>query len=213
MDTLNGTTVHPSCITLLLTALANYGGTGTEEIPLNKWRSQVPRSCVLVREHPLSGGTNSSVIFFWRQKKDGRSLLSQEGLHVRYDIIDLHADVLLGAKRRDPVIIGFPIDMAISLLADVALERGDESILHEAPAEIFRKVLNLNKYEFNYQKAPIAVAHEYFNPGLNIYEAGLSEREILRTMIDSAKETFIVRAKDPTQYATLILNNINSIRS
>jgi len=95
----------------------------------------------------------------------------------------------------------------------VILERGDESILHEAPAEIFRKVLNLNKYEFNYQKAPIAVAHEYFNPGLNIYEAGLSEREILRTMIDSAKETFIVRAKDPTQYATLILNNINSIRS
>ena len=57
------------------------------------------------------------------------SLLSQEGLHVRHDIINLHADVLLGAHRRDPVIIGFPIDMAISLLADVALERGDESIL------------------------------------------------------------------------------------
>jgi hypothetical protein len=91
----------------------------------------------------------------------------------------------------------------------VVLERGDESIIPEAPEEVFRKVLNLNRYEFNYQKAPIAVAHEYFNPRLNIDEACLSERKILRTMIDSALETLVVRANDATRYASLIINNFN----
>lgn len=90
----------------------------------------------------------------------------------------------------------------------VILERGQEGVFHEEADEAYRKALNLNRYEFNYHRAPIIVAHEFFNPGLNIDEACLSERKILREMIDSAKELLVVRTNDASRYAGLLIDHL-----
>ncbi|ORJ55879.1 hypothetical protein B5V00_14885 [Geothermobacter hydrogeniphilus] len=88
------------------------------------------------------------------------------------------------------------------------LERGDEGVFHEKSDEAYRKALNLNRYEFNYHRAPMLVAHEFFNPELNLDEACLAERRILRTMVDSAKELLVVRTTDATRYAGLMLDHL-----
>lgn len=46
----------------------------------------------------------------------------------------------------------------------VILERGSESVEVVEAAEAERKAINLNRYEFNYVKAPALVAYEFFNP-------------------------------------------------
>ena len=96
-----------------------------------------------------------------------------------------------------------------ALITHIAiLERGEEAVLPESPDEAYRKALNLNRYEFNYHKSPMVVAHEFFNPELNIDEACLSERRILREMIDNAKVRMMVRTNDASRYAGLMLRKL-----
>jgi len=61
-------------------------------------------------------------------------------------------------------------------------------------------------FEFNYHKAPLIVAYEFFNPTLNIAAACEAETDILKKLIETAKERVIIRTNDPTQYTSLALN-------
>lgn len=88
----------------------------------------------------------------------------------------------------------------------VILERGETSIQRVSPDEAFRKIANLNRYEFNYRKAPLIVAYEFFNPSLNIEAACQTERNILKGLINNARELLVVRTPDATEYASLILD-------
>jgi len=88
----------------------------------------------------------------------------------------------------------------------VILERGTTSVQQETPEEVHRKILNLNRFEFNYHKSPLIVAYEFFNPTLNIAAACEAESDILKKLIETAKERVIIRTNDPTQYTSLALN-------
>jgi hypothetical protein len=90
------------------------------------------------------------------------------------------------------------------------LERGDDCILEEDRSEVLRRVLNLNRYEFNYHKAPAVVAHEYFNGGFDTEAAQRAEREVLRNVVTTAGACWVVRSMDPTRYARMLLDRVRS---
>lgn len=74
--------------------------------------------------------------------------------------------------------------------------------------EAFKKIINLNRYEFNYHKAPLTVAYEFFNPSLDLENAVQSERRILKNLIDKTDKVFVVKSPDATKYAQLIIDTI-----
>lgn len=89
------------------------------------------------------------------------------------------------------------------------LERGQSASVTDLDhEEAQRRIQNLNRYEFNYQKAPFNVAYEYFNPGVNIEHAYQTEKRISQVLITNAKKLLLVRADDPLQYAPLLLNSL-----
>lgn len=89
------------------------------------------------------------------------------------------------------------------------LERGQSASVTDLDhEEAQRRIQNLNRYEFNYQKAPFNVAYEYFNPGVNIEHAYQTEKQISQVLITNAKKLLLVRADDPLQYAPLLLNSL-----
>ncbi|MCA9234355.1 MAG: hypothetical protein KDA44_02735 [Planctomycetales bacterium] len=87
----------------------------------------------------------------------------------------------------------------------VVLERGESGVRTIGDDEAFQKLRNLNRYEFNYCRAPMLVAHEFFNPKLDIEGAHRAEAEILQTLASNADETLAVTTLDPPRYADLIL--------
>ncbi len=90
----------------------------------------------------------------------------------------------------------------------VMLERGEQRVQSVGIDEAFRKVRNLNRYEFNYHKAPLVVAHEFFNPELDIEGACQAEDSILRQLMQSVEHRLVVRSMEPTRYASMILEAI-----
>jgi hypothetical protein len=87
----------------------------------------------------------------------------------------------------------------------IILERGSTEVCEEASDEAYRKIVNLNRFEFNYHRAPLVVAYEFFNPSLDIDSAWNAERDILRRMIVDARHRLVVRTDDATQYTPLIM--------
>lgn len=120
-------------------------------------------------------------------------------------------ELLPGAKRT-PINEYVSDDRIISrskITHAVILERGQTSIVEASEDEAFRKALNLNRYEFNYHKAPLAVAYEYFLPQLAIDDSYYAERRILREVMQNAAQRWIVRTADATRYAGMVLNALD----
>jgi hypothetical protein len=87
----------------------------------------------------------------------------------------------------------------------VVLERGAKGVQASSVSETWRKAVNLNRFEFKYNSAPLLVAHEFFNPELGLDAAAAEERRLLQAIVDSAQERLVVRSDDPNDYASLIL--------
>lgn len=89
------------------------------------------------------------------------------------------------------------------------LEPGERpGVIEVSRDEAHRRILNLNRYEFNYQKAPFNVAYAYFNPNLDLEQAYQSEKQISYSLIRNSDRPLVVRANNPLQYARLILDNL-----
>lgn len=91
----------------------------------------------------------------------------------------------------------------------VILERGRETVEPLDAKEATRKAVNLNRYEFNYMKAPTLVAYEFFNPGLNLSSSVATEVRIIETLVRSGAEAWVVRSPDATRYASLVMGLLN----
>ncbi len=93
------------------------------------------------------------------------------------------------------------------------LERNDhEAVLPLDREQAVVKAMNLNRYEFNYLKAPTLVAYEYFNPRLALDEALTRERDILTSVVTKAEETVLVQTRDASRYASLIVDHLTRSR-
>ncbi|PSL41563.1 hypothetical protein B0H99_102247 [Planomicrobium soli] len=67
------------------------------------------------------------------------------------------------------------------------------------------KLMNLNRYEFNYLRSPLLTAYEFFNPGLMIDEGLIKEREILTALVNNSQKAFTLKRENPTHYAEALL--------
>ena len=90
----------------------------------------------------------------------------------------------------------------------VLLERGDEHVRAVDVDEAYRKMRNLNRYEFNYHKAPLIIAYEYFNPQWNIDSAYRTEEESIRRLLRESNHVWVVRSENPTRYADMLIEAI-----
>jgi hypothetical protein len=85
------------------------------------------------------------------------------------------------------------------------LERGERSVSRVDRSEAFRMIANLNRFEFNYHRAPLITAYEYFNPRLDVWRAMEAERATLRKMVEVAPEVLLIKSPSPTEYAETII--------
>jgi len=105
--------------------------------------------------------------------------------------------------------IGMDRIKKVSKVTDVAiLERGPQSITQDKEDGL-RKLINLNKYEFNYHKAPAVVVFDYFNNNFSPDKMYLKEKEILKKLLDNTNY-YCVMESNALNYATSILDKIKS---
>jgi len=93
-------------------------------------------------------------------------------------------------------------------VADFAiLERGTGGIVRELSNEqLLFLIHTLDRYEFNYMRAPAVVAYSYFNPTVDIQAAQDAEVKILRKMISNSSDAYLVRSNSALDYFELIHN-------
>ncbi|MDH7602744.1 MAG: hypothetical protein QHI38_11420 [Armatimonadota bacterium] len=88
----------------------------------------------------------------------------------------------------------------------VVLERGDEQVVRCSPQDALGKLANLNRFEFWYHKSPLITAYEYFNPDLDVAGAAQTEKRLLLKIAENARQVLVVRALDPSRFASLTLD-------
>lgn len=88
------------------------------------------------------------------------------------------------------------------------LDRGNNSIKDIPQQEAFERINTLDRYEFNYMRAPVIIAYEYFNRNTNIEKAYETERLLLKEMISNAAFVRVVSTDDALRYATIIKDEL-----
>lgn len=109
-------------------------------------------------------------------------------------------------KAIDTYIGGERILMKSKATDVVVLERGNSEVSRDN-SDAFRKLLTLNRYEFNYHKAPTMVVLSYFNPEFsqeNMYEC---EKEILSKLLENT-EYMCVTDMNAMNYSDIVYREI-----
>ncbi|RAZ69717.1 hypothetical protein [Planococcus maitriensis] len=116
-------------------------------------------------------------------------------------------------KKPDPITeyVGEQTLLDQQVVTHVAiLERGEDYVAEQGEAVALQKLMNLNRYEFNYLRSPLLTAYEFFNPELKIDQALANEREILTKLIRGSEKVFSVKKNNATHYAEELLEQIGS---
>ncbi|MDN7244554.1 hypothetical protein [Planococcus shenhongbingii] len=85
------------------------------------------------------------------------------------------------------------------------LEKGKDEVIPQSENTAVSKLMNLNRYEFNFLRAPLLIAYEFFNPGLMIDDGTVKEREILSSLVRNSEKVFTLKKINPTHYAETLL--------
>ncbi len=88
----------------------------------------------------------------------------------------------------------------------VALERGNQTISHDKKGAL-TKILTLNRYEFNYHKAPTLVALSYFNPDISPEVMYDCEKKILGMLLERCEFTCVVTT-NALDYSDLVFKEL-----
>ncbi len=84
------------------------------------------------------------------------------------------------------------------------LDRGVEEFKDISKEEAFQRINTLDRYEFNYMRAPAIIAYEYFNPDTDIEGAYSGERKILKKMIKNAETIKVISTRNALNYSKII---------
>jgi hypothetical protein len=88
----------------------------------------------------------------------------------------------------------------------VLLGRGKLEVCREERCEVLRKIINLNRFEFNYIRSPLITAYEFYNPALDVLGNFQRERQLLERLVESSRDCITVRVNEPTEYISRILD-------
>lgn len=86
------------------------------------------------------------------------------------------------------------------------LERGKKSISYDKSG-VLDKILTLNRYEFNYHKAPTLVALSYFNPDISPEKMLDYEKKIMSQLLDECKYS-CVQVENALEYSEIIYEKL-----
>jgi hypothetical protein len=89
-------------------------------------------------------------------------------------------------------------------------ERGEDYVAEQTAEVALQKLMNLNRYEFNYLRSPLLTAYEFFNPELKIDQALTNEREVLTKLIHNSEKVFSVKKSNALHYTKELLEQMNS---
>jgi hypothetical protein len=92
------------------------------------------------------------------------------------------------------------------------LEKGNDEVIPQVDSVAVSKLMNLNRYEFNFLRAPLLIAYEFFNPKLMIDEGTVKEKEILASLVSNSEMAFTLRKFNPTHYAEALLDEMKGRR-
>jgi hypothetical protein len=84
------------------------------------------------------------------------------------------------------------------------LDRGKNEAINISEKEAFDRINTLDRYEFNYMRAPSIIAYEYFNRETDIESAYTMERTLLKEMISNADFVKVITTEDALKYADII---------
>jgi hypothetical protein len=87
----------------------------------------------------------------------------------------------------------------------VILERGNRKVENLDESEATRRILNINRYEFNYYRNPMLRAYSYFNREFNLDGFMLKEEEIMKKIIRN-KTLYLIRENSADNYAKYFKN-------
>ena len=88
------------------------------------------------------------------------------------------------------------------------LEKGVDEVVQLPEHIAVSKLMNLNRYEFNFLRAPLLIAYEFFNPGLMIDDATRVELEILSGLSRKSEKVFSLKKANPTHYAKTLVQEM-----
>lgn len=101
------------------------------------------------------------------------------------------------------------------MVADVThiavLEKGADQVVPLSENIAVSKLMNLNRYEFNFLRAPVLIAYEFFNPSLMIDDATQVERELLRKLGEKSEKVFSLNKTNPTHYAKTLIKEMETV--
>jgi len=100
------------------------------------------------------------------------------------------------------------ITMKAKIKGIYILDRGDVKNENISPEEAFDRINTLDRYEFNYMRAPTIIAYEYFNRKTDIEYAYAKERELLKEMIANADFLKVISTDNALNYAKEIKKEI-----
>jgi hypothetical protein len=89
----------------------------------------------------------------------------------------------------------------------VVLERGEPNINYDK-VEGLEKIINLNRYEFNYHKSPALIVMDYFNRGFSPEAMYIKEKEILGNLIERCN-FMCISDLNALNYSDVISKKIN----
>ena len=89
------------------------------------------------------------------------------------------------------------------------LDRGENKNYDISAEEAFDRINTLDRYEFNYMRAPTIIAYEYFNRKTNIEYAYQRERELLKEMIANSTFLKVISTDNALKYAKEIEKDLN----
>ena len=89
------------------------------------------------------------------------------------------------------------------------LDRGKNESINISEKEAFDRINTLDRYEFNYMRAPSIIAYEYFNRETDIESAYEMERTLLKKMVSSANFVKVISTENALTYADLIESDLD----
>ncbi|GAB3003476.1 hypothetical protein [Psychrosphaera aestuarii] len=121
---------------------------------------------------------------------------------------------LFGFGKIEPI-TKYVDEAKIAQVADVKgifiLERGSDSVADIDAQTAFNMCLNLDRYEFNYMRAPAIIAYEYFNPEANIQSALNTEQALLSQLMEKADFIKVVKNDNALNYSSAIKTVVSKV--
>lgn len=90
----------------------------------------------------------------------------------------------------------------------VVLGKGEREVVFDS-SDIYEDIINLNRYEFNYDKSPTMLVMNYFNKGISLDYMYAKEREIVKRLVESS-ESYRLFSNSALEYEEILREEVLS---